>query len=100
MRSWYACSRDDPDLVARIKPLVKQLAKEDAQDDKDMKLFIDELRKRYKDVTGITLVDEEELSLLGEQPDDVPEPKSGYDEEGYLEVIEKGEDAATRKEKE
>mgnify|MGYP001667783337 CR=1 FL=1 len=91
--------RDDPDLAERIKPLVKQLAKEDTKDDRDTQLFIEELRKRYKDVTGITVVDEEEMRVAQEQQEAKPEPKNGYDEEGYLEVIEKGEDAATRKEK-
>ncbi len=92
--------RDDSDLAARIKPLVEQLTKEDAKDDRDVRLFIEELRRRYQDVTGIAVVDEEEMHLAEDQQGDAPGPKNGYDEEGYLEVIEKGEDAATRKEKE
>lgn len=88
--------RNDPDLIARIKPLVSRLAKEGSADDRDVQLFIDELRKRYQE-RGAAAIEVTEL-LEAEELVGQDVPKNGFDEEGYLEVIAKGEDASTRKE--
>jgi Kef-type K+ transport system membrane component KefB len=91
--------QDDPDLASRIKPLVRQLAKDSVEEDRNAQRFIEELQKRYKEARALPPVDEEEMQSAEDAQEDRDETKSGYDEEGYLEVIEKGEDAATRKEK-
>ena len=57
--------RDDPDLIARIKPLVARLAKEEGGDDRDVQLFIDELSRRYKE-SGASAAEEAALDKAEE----------------------------------
>ena len=92
--------RNDPDLAARIEPLVKQLAKDGRPEDHDVALFVEELKRRYRERMNTTALTDEEQSDSEVTVDQVSaeqdEPKAGYDEDGYWEVIEKGEDASTQ----
>ena len=100
-------NKDDPDLAARIAPIVERLSRESISE-QELHYFIDELRKRYRESGGkqeMTSEEEHEVETLYAQADDpspealeVEEPRKPYDEEGYLEVIEKGEDASTHQE--
>ena len=110
-------NKDDPDLAARIAPIVEQLSQETVSE-RDLHFFIDELRKRYRESGGQRDMTPEEVERVEElcvgascpvpapTPDaddaeptiEMEEPRKPYDVEGYQEVIAKGEDASTRKE--
>lgn len=88
--------RDDPDLIARIMPLVQRLAEEDETTDRDKQLFINELRKRYQERYGVSPASDEELEEAEEVAGGLVDQANSNDDDGYLEVIQKGEDASTR----
>lgn len=81
--------RDDPDLIARITPLVQQLAKEDESSDHDKQLFINELRKRYQERYGVSPASDEELEEAEEVAGGLVDQANSDDDDGYLEVIQK-----------
>ena len=96
--------KNDPDLAARIEPLVAKLAHNDEDsDDRDVRYFIQEVRDRYRETKSLSKEQLKKIVSEAEQAEKemgANEPAAPYDEEGYLEVIAKGEDASTKKGKE
>ena len=96
--------KNDPDLAARIEPLVARLAHNDEDsDDRDVRYFIQEVRDRYRETKSLSKDQLKKIVAEAEQAEKemgANEPAAPYDEEGYLEVIAKGEDASTKKGKE
>ena len=96
--------KNDPDLAARIEPLVARLAHNDEDsDDRDVRYFIQEVRDRYRETKSLSKDQLKKIVAEAEQAEKemgANEPAAPYDEEGYLEVIAKGEDASTKKRKE
>lgn len=96
--------KNDPDLAARIEPLLAQLAHNDEDsDDRDVRYFIQEVRDRYRETKSLSKDQLKRIVAEAEQAEKemgTNEPAAPYDEEGYLEVIAKGEDASTQKRKE
>ena len=96
--------KDDPDLAARIEPLVAKLVRNDEDsDDRDVRYFIQEVRDRYRETKGLSKEQLKEIIAEAAQAEkEIGTNKSAapYDEEGYLEVIAKGEDASMKKRKE
>lgn len=96
--------KNDPDLAARIEPLVAKLAHNDENsDDRDVRYFIQEVRDRYRETKSLSKEQLKKIVSEAEQAEKemgANEPAAPYDEEGYLEVIAKGEDASTKKGKE
>ena len=96
--------KNDPDLAARIEPLVAKLAHNDEDsDDRDVRYFIQEVRDRYRETKSLSKEQLKKIVSEAEQAEQdmgTNEPAAPYDEEGYLEVIAKGEDASTKKGKE